>query len=539
MKDYQISRFCWLEFNMDNLRDNFLVLKKMVGPDVKIMPAIKVNAYSHGIVACGKVLEECGADYLGVGSIDEGILLRENGVNMPILIFASNLIQETANLYVQYHLIPTILSLEAARSFSEAVSEPSDVFIKIDTGRGRIGVNAEEFPDFFREVSQMPNLHVEGVYSHMAAVNWPDEGADYAVWQYSRFKAAMDAIGEDANRIPFRQLANTPGCIALPDIRMSGICPGRAMWGYSPLTRRAEHPELKAPLVSWKSRLVHVNEVTGGKFGEKYKAVKMDTPKRIGIMVGGMGDGISPKIAGGYVLLHGRKCPVASTVSLEHTILDLTDFPDAKPGDEIVILGRQGEEEITLEQRMEEWGLTVPRIWTEISAHLDRHYYRDGKLWAVAKDERFMTDVHAAIGLGQMKRYDRILARRKEIIGIYSDAFTDLPVKVLSHYTKEYSASGHLYIMRLFDKDNVAVDTKVRNEFITKMAELGVATNVHYKPLPMHTGYKKLGFDIKNYPNAYEQFKNEVTLPLHTRLNDEDVEYVIWAVKKTASEILM
>ena len=150
-----------------------------------------------------------------------------------------------------------------------------------------------------------------------------------------------------------------------------------------------------------------------------------------------------------------------------------------------------------------------------------------------------MTDVHAAIGLGQMKRYDRILARRKEIIGIYSDAFTDLPVKVLSHYTKEYSASGHLYIMRLFDKDNVAVDTKVRNEFITKMAELGVATNVHYKPLPMHTGYKKLGFDIKNYPNAYEQFKNEVTLPLHTRLNDEDVEYVIWAVKKTASEILM
>lgn len=390
MKDYQISRFCWLEFNMDNLRDNFLVLKKMVGPDVKIMPAIKVNAYSHGIVACGKVLEECGADYLGVGSIDEGILLRENGVNMPILIFASNLIQETANLYVQYHLIPTILSLEAARSFSEAVSEPSDVFIKIDTGRGRIGVNAEEFPDFFREVSQMPNLHVEGVYSHMAAVNWPDEGADYAVWQYSRFKAAMDAIGEDANRIPFRQLANTPGCIALPDIRMSGICPGRAMWGYSPLTRRAEHPELKAPLVSWKSCLVHVNEVTGGKFGEKYKAVKMDTPKRIGIMVGGMGDGISPKIAGGYVLLHGRKCPVASTVSLEHTILDLTDFPDAKPGDEIVILGRQGEEEITLEQRMEEWGLTVPRIWTEISAHLDRHYYRDGKLWAVAKDERFI-----------------------------------------------------------------------------------------------------------------------------------------------------
>ena len=119
----------------------------MVGPDVKIMPAIKVNAYSHGIVACGKVLEECGADYLGVGSIDEGILLRETDVNMPILIFASNLIRRLL-IYMSVHLIPTILSLEAARSFSEAVSEPPMSLSSIDTGRGRIGVNAEEFPDF-------------------------------------------------------------------------------------------------------------------------------------------------------------------------------------------------------------------------------------------------------------------------------------------------------------------------------------------------------------------------------------------------------
>lgn len=390
MKNNQISRYCWLEFNLDHLRDNFLAMRNMVGPDVKIMPAIKVNAYGHGIVACGKVLEDCGADYLGVGSIDEGVLLREKGVKMPILIFASNLIQEMADLYAQYHLIPTILSVEAARAYSQVVMEPSDIFIKIDTGRGRLGVNAEDFPDVYRAVASLPNIHVEGVYSHMAAANWPDSGADYGMWQYSRFKAAMDAIGEDADRIPFCQLANTPGSIALPDIRMSGICPGRAMWGYSPLSKRAEHPDLKAPLVYWKSRLIHVNEVTGGKFGEMYKAVEMDTPKRIGIMAGGIGDGISPKLAGGYVLLHGRKCLVASSLSLEHTILDLTDFPNAKPGDEVVILGCQGDEEITLDQRIEEWGSSVPRIWTEISSHLDRHYYRDGKLWAVAKGDRFI-----------------------------------------------------------------------------------------------------------------------------------------------------
>nr|WP_106779245.1 alanine racemase [Lysinibacillus timonensis] len=390
MRKYQMSRFCWLEINLDNLRDNFMQFRQMVGHDVKIMPAIKANAYGHGIVACGKVLEECGANYLGVGSVDEGILLRENGVKMPILIFASNLVQETANLYAEYQLIPTILSVEAAKAFSDVVSKPSDIFIKIDTGRGRLGVNAEVFANLYREVSKLPNLHVEGVYSHMGAVNWPDLGPDYAMWQFSRFKSALDALGKDAEKIPFSQLANTPGSIALPEIRMSGVCPGRAMWGYSPLAQRETHPDLKAPLVSWKSRLVHVNEVIGGKFGENHASVQLEEPKRIGIMAGGLGDGISPKLAGGYVLLHGRKCPVASTLSLEHTILDLTDFPEAQVGDEIVILGRQGEEEITLEQRIKEWECSVPQIWTNISPHLDRLYYRDGRLWAVAKNERFI-----------------------------------------------------------------------------------------------------------------------------------------------------
>ena len=386
---YQMSRFCWLEIDLDNLRDNFMNFRQMVGPGVKIMPAIKAGAYGHGIVACGKVLEECGADYLGVGSINEGILLRENGVRTPILIFASNLIQETANLYAEYHLIPTILSAEAAKAFSEAVSEPSDVFVKIDTGRGRLGVNAEDFPALYREITALPNLHVEGVYSHMAAVNWPDAGADYAMWQYSRFQAALGAIGEEAEKIPFRQLANTPGGIALPEIRMSGVCPGRAMWGYSPLSQREGHPQLKAPLISWKSRLLHINEVTGGKFGEKYAAVHLEQPRRIGIMAGGMKDGISPKLAGGYVLLHGKRCPVASTISLEHTILDLTGFPEAEVGDEVVIMGRQGKEEISLDQRIKEWERPIPLIWTGISPDLDRLYYRGGRLWAVSEGEKF------------------------------------------------------------------------------------------------------------------------------------------------------
>lgn len=133
-----------------------------------------------------------------------------------------------------------------------------------------------------------------------------------------------------------------------------------------------------------------------------------------------------------------------------------------------------------------------------------------------------MTDIMAAIGLAQFERYPGLLARRKEIIGMYNDGLKDCNVQVLDHYNENHQSSGHLYLVRLLGKTS-----EYRNQFIEKMAERGIATNVHYKPLPMHTAYKQLGFDIADYPNAYNQFANEVTLPLHTKLTNEEVEYII------------
>jgi len=133
-----------------------------------------------------------------------------------------------------------------------------------------------------------------------------------------------------------------------------------------------------------------------------------------------------------------------------------------------------------------------------------------------------MTDIAAAIGLKQFERYPDMLVRRKEIIEKYDAAFRPLGVETLNHYTENWESSGHLYLTRI---PNITAEQ--RNEIITKMAERGVACNVHYKPLPMHTAYKKLGFDIADYPNAYAHFANEVTLPLHTNLTDADVDYVI------------
>ena len=143
-----------------------------------------------------------------------------------------------------------------------------------------------------------------------------------------------------------------------------------------------------------------------------------------------------------------------------------------------------------------------------------------------------MTDVVAAIGLKQLERYPGMLERRRQIIEKFDGAFRPLGVKTLEHYTDGYQSSGHLYLTRI-----PGITAQQRNEIIIKMAQVGIACNVHYKPLPMHTAYKKLGFDIKDYPNAYEHFANEITLPLHTCLTDEEVDYVIASLVKNVKKL--
>ena len=142
-----------------------------------------------------------------------------------------------------------------------------------------------------------------------------------------------------------------------------------------------------------------------------------------------------------------------------------------------------------------------------------------------------MTDIAAAMGLAQLRRYPHMLERRREIIGRYDAAFRPLGVQTLDHYTEKYSSSGHLYITRI-----PGISLEERGEIIERMAEEGIACNVHYKPLPMHTAYRRLGFDIADFPNAYDFFKNEITLPLHTSLTDEEIDYVIETFSRIVKE---
>ena len=142
-----------------------------------------------------------------------------------------------------------------------------------------------------------------------------------------------------------------------------------------------------------------------------------------------------------------------------------------------------------------------------------------------------MTDIMAAIGLAQFRRYNQLLKRRKEIIEKYNQELKGCNVQLLDHYNENQKSSGHLYLVRVLDKDE-----KYRNDLIKRLAEDGIPTNVHYKPLPMMTAYKNMGFDIKDFPNSYNMYKNEITLPLHTLLSDEQVDYIIKKFKEYIEE---
>lgn len=382
-------RNCWLEVDLDSIKNNYNEIRKHVKQKSKIMAVVKANAYGLGIVQCSKILEECKTDMLGVGSLKDGIKLRKNNVKLPILIFASNGVEDVANIYAENDLIPTILTCEQAKAMSDIASDTAHaIYLKIETGRGRLGINAEEMIDFVKKVKELPNVSIDGIYSHMADVNWSDISGEYSSWQYERFSKFIEELKDNNIEIPFLQLANSGGLIAYPNFQLSGVAPGSALWGYSALEPREESPHLKNVLVSWKSRLIQVKEVIGGKFGENYAAIKLNKPKRIGVLVGGLSDGIDHRQGvGGEVIIRGKKLPIASSIAIEHSIVDLTDCPEATIGDEVVILGKQGTEEITLNDLCKRWDRTPLEFLTSLNLDLDRVYFKDNAIYSIGTAE--------------------------------------------------------------------------------------------------------------------------------------------------------
>lgn len=339
---YREIRPAYAEVDLSAVVHNLNQIKRKVGKKVKVMPIVKANAYGHGILEVSKTCVSIGADYIGVGFLEEGIYLRKNGIDCPILVLGGVLGYQIKK-FIKYDLDITVSSLELAHNISREV-ESAKVHLKIDTGMERIGVSYERGADFVKEVLGLGNLEVVGVYSHFATADEKDK--TFARLQLDRFRSVLDQLNKDRIRIPLIHMANSGAILDLPDSYFTMVRPGISVYGVYPTDECSRSIQLRSVL-SLKSRVVFTKQLpskTSISYGRHYFTRKKTQIATVPI---GYGDGYSRLLTNrGDVLINEKRYPVVGAVCMDQLMVDVgNDF--IVVGDEVVLIGKMGAEEIT------------------------------------------------------------------------------------------------------------------------------------------------------------------------------------------------
>ncbi len=378
------------------------MLQQHVGSDVTICSVVKCDAYGHGYAECARALEEEGGRWFGVTSTDEGVALRECGVASRILIMVGAWRGEEEDV-LRYSLTPAISRIEELGTFAQAasrlrLSRPVAVHLKVDTGMGRLGLPFAELDSFAETLKGTPEIELEGVFSHLASSEVLDDPG--TLNQAQRFEEALRLLAGYGLNPPIRHLANSSAAIARPETRHNFVRPGLAIYGYQlPLVHRdgSSAPKVSTlglqPVLQWKTRIISLRDVSAGQalgYGGTYVTRE---PARIAVIAVGYGDGYSRKhsyprngqaSAGSTngtgselrssVLIRGRRALVVGRVSMDTTIVDVSHIRDCEIGDEVVLIGRSGPEEITAWD-LARWSETLPyEVLCNLSERVLRRY---------------------------------------------------------------------------------------------------------------------------------------------------------------------
>ena len=343
----QPLRPAWFHIDVDAAIENLETVRRLVGPARKIVAVIKADAYGFGSVELGRAFAEHGADALGVADLGEGIRLRRTGLTLPILVYP-NALPAAAGDVIAANVTPVLTELESARAYDRAAgpSERVDVFLKVDVGLQRLGVSADHAIEVVRAIRRLPRLRLAGLCTHLHVPNGADPA--YVEWQFGRFTAVLDALARDGIDIPIRLAASTLPILGFPSTYLNAVDPGRMLYGH-------QREDVKSPLPlrpvfrALTSRLIEVKDVAPRERFAAMAPFPVDGHVRMGIIPMGIGDGLH-RLNAGHALVRGRRVPILARPSLEHTRLELTTVPDAALGDEVVLIGRQGAAEITLEE---------------------------------------------------------------------------------------------------------------------------------------------------------------------------------------------
>jgi alanine racemase len=360
-------RATFAEINLKAFKHNLQNLKTItkpatgLGPATGIMAVIKADAYGHGAIPCAKAAINIGVDYLGAGIIEEGIELRENGITEPILILGSIFPDEVADLV--RHDLATILCTphlaQALAKEAEKQGKTVNVHIKVDTGMNRLGVLPENLMPLIETISNLPTLKLEALSTHFSSAD--DEDTSITMQQIKSFQKTVTELQKAGVTMPpLTHLANTSALFRFPESRSKMVRPGLILYGAlpSPVLNsvvqevcQKENLHNFQPVMQWKSKIILLKSVQKGQplsYSRKHFTQKDSLIATLPI---GYADGLHRNLSNNMdVLINGKRAPQVGTICMDMTLIDVTEVPDVKIGDEVVIFGKQGEEEIRVEE---------------------------------------------------------------------------------------------------------------------------------------------------------------------------------------------
>ena len=336
---------------------NVREVRRLVGDRTQIFTALKANAYGFGLAEVADTVISSGADAISLADISDAVFLRERGFGAPILLYAGNLTTAEAVAAVEDHnLIPTIFDHETAETYDATATRPIRIFVKLDVGLERLGIAVADAVEFVRQIHALPKLEIHGVYTHLDVPDGENASA-YVGWQFECYTGVCDALEGAGIAIPVRMIASSAVLRYSSTMNLNAVDPGHILFGLTPPGPVNIDIDLQPAFHGLTSRLIHTRTIDRSEFLD-LAPFPLRAGMRIGVIPIGLRDGMA-SLTCGEVLVRNRRVPIAGPLSLEHTRVDLTDVPDAGIGDEVVVIGRQGDTEIAPQEVIEHQGFAV------------------------------------------------------------------------------------------------------------------------------------------------------------------------------------
>ncbi len=358
--------------NLVAFRHNLERVKNYVGGKTKIMAVVKSHAYGHGVRTISHEAVRGGVNYLGVARVEEGLELRKDGVDAPVLVFEIAP-EGQCEWAITNDLEPTVSTLEGAQLFAslaQRLSHTVRVHVKVDTGMGRLGFEHTGAADCIEQVARLKRLELVGVYSHFAAAE--DDDQSFAREQLKRFNAVLEELARRRIPVPLKHMANSAALIKLPDSHFDMVRPGIMLYGYGPTKVMASDAQLK-PVMSLFSKVTLLKKITKGmsiSYGRRFIA---DRDTWIASVPAGYGDGYSRMLTNkAEVLIHGKRFPVVGTITMDHCMIDVGIAGEVKVGDEVTLLGGTGDQWISAWELAEKMGTIPYEVTCMVSARVPR-----------------------------------------------------------------------------------------------------------------------------------------------------------------------